>query len=83
MNFQGNLWGAVIAVIMLANTVLTLRNGRKTDEVHKVINSQLTEERRARNEQESKLVEATSRASRAEGVLEGSSITTTKPEDSK
>ena len=81
MNFQGNLWGAIIAVIMLANTVLTLRNGRKTDEVHKVINSQLTAERAARNEQETKLVEATSRASRAEGVLEGSNITTTKPEE--
>lgn len=80
MSFEGNVWGAIIAFIMLLNTLLTVRNGRKTDEVHKVINSQLTAERAARNEQESKLVDATSRAARAEGVLEGTGIPTVKKE---
>lgn len=78
MNFEGNVWGAIIAIAMLVNTWMTIRNGRKSDEIHKVINSQLTAERIARNEQESKLVAATDRASRAEGVLEGAAITTTK-----
>ncbi len=82
MNLDGTMWGAIIAAIMLINTLLTLRNGNKTDEVHKVINSQLTAERAARNEQESRLVEATQRAARAEGVLEGTGIVTTvKKED--
>jgi hypothetical protein len=47
MSFEGNVWGAIIAIIMLANTLLTLRgnrltqqNGLKTDEVNKVINRQ-------------------------------------------
>jgi hypothetical protein len=77
MSFEGNVWGVVIAVIMLINTWISVRNGRKTDEVHKVINSQLTAERAARNDQESRLVEATQRAAKAEGVLEGTGIVTT------
>jgi hypothetical protein len=86
MNFEGNIWGAVIAVIVLVNTLVTAWSGRKTRAdvaaVHTVINSQLTAERVARNEQESKLVDATQRAARAEGVLEGTGIVTTaKKED--
>lgn len=97
MNFEGNIWGAVIAVIVLVNTLVTAWSGRKTrettvsegvqtrdavGEVHKVVNSQLTAERAARNDQENKLVEATQRAARAEGVLEGTGIVTTaKKED--
>ena len=84
MGFEGNVWGAVIAAIMLANTVVTVWSGRKTrndiKDVHTVINSQLTAERAARNEQETRLVEATSRAARAEGVLEGTGIPTTAKE---
>ena len=71
MNFEGNFWGALIAVVMLANTWLSYRNGKKVDGVHQVINSQLTAERAARNDQEAKLVEATQRAARAEGFAAG------------
>jgi hypothetical protein len=71
MNFQGNFWGAVIAVVMLANTWINIRNGKKVDGVHQVINSQLTAERAARNDQEAKLVEATQRAAKAEGYSAG------------
>jgi hypothetical protein len=96
MNFEGNIFGVIIAALMVVNTLVTAWNGRKTrattvaegvqtrdavGEVHKVINSQLTAERAARNDQETKLVEATQRAARAEGVLEGTGIATVKKED--
>jgi hypothetical protein len=80
MSFEGNVWGAIIAVVMLINTWISIRNGRKSDEIHKVINSQLTAERAARNDQEAKLVDATQRAAKAEGVLEGTGIVTLKKE---
>ena len=78
MILEGNLWGVVIAIIMLANTWLSFRNGKKVDGVHQVINSQLTAERQARNDQESKLVEATQRAAKAEGFSAG--VASTKKE---
>ena len=78
MTFEGNFWGVLIAIIMLVNTVISIRNGKKVDGVHQVINSQLTAERQARNEQESKLVEATQRAAKAEGFSAG--VASTKKE---
>jgi hypothetical protein len=71
MALEGNFWGLLIAVVMLINTVISYRNGKKVDGVHQVINSQLTAERVARNDQEAKLVEATQRAAKAEGFAAG------------
>lgn len=78
MELSGNMWGAIVAFIMLINTVISIRNGRKTDDVHKVINSQLTAERLARNEQETKLVAATQRAAHAEGFSEALAVVSVK-----
>lgn len=78
MELHGDLAGIIIAVAVLANTLLTVimgwRNGRKTDDLHKVVNSQLTSERLARDIQETRLVDVTERAAKAEGIVEGITI---------
>jgi hypothetical protein len=60
MNLQGNIWGVLTVIIMLINTLLTLRNGRKTDRLHHEMNAMQDE-----------LVAETRRSAHAEGLAQG------------
>lgn len=60
--------GLAIVIVMLINTLLTLRNGRKTDGIHREMNSLKDE-----------LVKETRRSAMAEGIAQGKADAETKP----